>query len=106
MYSLSLPNDISQEIHRLVETPFGLKLIAHNFDIGQFTTIRFSERFKGSRHTTPSGIELPADVLPGAILLLLGALEVGQAGVPQNGIIVNHPNELQLVGGIATLHCE
>lgn len=106
VYSLSFPNDIPEEIHGLVETPLGLELIAHNFDIGQFTTIRFSQRFKGSRHTTPGGIELPTDVLPGAILLLLGALEVGQAGVPQNGIIVNHSNELQLVGGIATLHCE
>lgn len=105
-YSLSLPYDISEEIHGLVETPFRLKLLTHYLHIGQFATIRFSQRFKGPRHATTGRIELAPDELPGAILLLLGALKVGQTRVPQYGIIVNHADELQLVGGIATHHCE
>lgn len=74
--------------------------------MGQFAAIRFAQRFEGAGHAASGRIEFPADVLPGAILLLLGALEVGQTGVPQNGIIVHHLDELQLVGGVAAHHCE
>lgn len=104
-YSLSLSNDVSQKVHGFIEAPLGLEPVSHQLDMSQLTTVRLSKGFKGPCYAAPGGVEFASNVLPGTAFFLLGSLEVGQTGVPEDRVIVDHLDELQLVGGVAPYHC-